>query len=269
MRESGVRWGAQPSTKTIASPASSIISRKVSQHYDPARAQKVADCREELAVKLPSPVVCPQMEGPVVEKRRVADDQAPPLLDRDRRQIVGMIDCNPPAQSVIRDRAPAGPHRHRVNIRQAERLAQPMAEHREANESRSGAPFEHPRLPGHATVPQKGDHLLAKGAAAPVEPVLVMHSDTAIGRDMPRLEATVQPALELTAGPRKRTGFLCQRSTPPSRSFNRYSTFLWFVRPASPSRTSQATIIRARSPGGLGPRLNWERASTPTMIEEI
>jgi hypothetical protein len=26
-----------------------------------------------------------------------------------------------------------------------------------------------------------------------------MHPDTAIGRDMPRLEATVQPALELTA----------------------------------------------------------------------
>ena len=68
-----------------------------------------------------------------------------------------------------------------------------------------------------ATVPGGGgnpDHLLAKGAAAPVEPVLVMHPDTPIGRDMPRLEATVQPALELTAGPRKRTGFLCQRSTP-------------------------------------------------------
>ena len=41
---------------------------------------------------------------------------------------------------------------------------------------------------------QKGDHLLAKRAAAAVKPVLVIHRDTAIGRDAPRLEVTVQPA---------------------------------------------------------------------------
>ena len=43
-------------------------------------------------MKVPAPVVCPQMERPVVEERRVADHQIPPLLNRDRRQIIGMID---------------------------------------------------------------------------------------------------------------------------------------------------------------------------------
>src|SRR6202007_652284 len=97
MLDRAVCCGAQPSTSTIARPAVSIISRKVSA-VEPGlfscstintRGRKNrADRGEELAGKAPAFVVCPQMEGSVIEKWRVADDQIPLLLGGDSREIV-------------------------------------------------------------------------------------------------------------------------------------------------------------------------------------
>jgi hypothetical protein len=140
------------------------------------------------------------MEGCMIEKWRVADDQIPLFVGGDRREIVGMVDCDPVGQSVIRDRATARRHRHRVDVCEAKCLTEPLTEHREADKGRPGAPFEYPRLPRHTAVPQKRDHLLAEGAAAAIERVLVMDTDAAIGRDAPRLETAMQPALEAPSG---------------------------------------------------------------------
>lgn len=102
------------------------------------------------------------MKRSVIEERGVSDDQIPPLLSGDRRQIVGMVNRDAPAQFVVCDSAPARRYRRRIDVRQAQRVALPVAEKRKSDEGRAGAPFERPRLLGHAPAFEEGGEFLTE-----------------------------------------------------------------------------------------------------------
>jgi hypothetical protein len=92
-------------------------------------------------------------------------------------EIVGLIDRNAVGKPVGLDRTAAGRDRFRIDVGEAERLAQVVREQGEADEARAGAPLEHTPLFRHAAALQERDEALADSPPAPVEMLLVMHRD--------------------------------------------------------------------------------------------
>src|SRR6202011_3104720 len=96
------------------------------------------------------------------------------------------------AEPIEVDRAPACGHRFRIDVGDAQAVAQAVSEDRKADEARPGAPLEGARDLRHAAPAQERDEILAERRAAAVEVRLVGDPDAPKGRAAPRLEAPQQ-----------------------------------------------------------------------------
>jgi hypothetical protein len=140
--------------------------------------EELPDCAKEGSVSAPILVVVAQLAGRGVEKVRwVADDEIEALAGRYALQIVRMVDGHTSGQSVVADRPAACGDRLDIDVGEAQHLAQAVAEQREADKARTGAPLESARLLGHAPRGQQRCVVLTERGPAAVEVLLVMHPD--------------------------------------------------------------------------------------------
>ena len=129
------------------------------------------------------------------EVRRIADDEIEALRRWDRGEVVGEIDRHAVGKIVVTNRAMTGGDCRGIDVRQAKRLGEAMAEQREADEARACTPFEHAPLARHRASAQKWDEILSELAPAAVQMLLVGDADPAKLNGAIRLELP-QPRLD-------------------------------------------------------------------------
>jgi hypothetical protein len=166
-----------------------------------------------------------------------------------------VIDRDAAAEAVARDGAAAGLDRLRIDVCEAERLGEAVAEHRKRDEGRPRAPFVNARLPRHAARLEVGDVFLPKAAAAAVEVLHIVHAHPAERALAPRpkpaqrrldvlmldrVPETQEGATLLTVETFRRAGAGCQRGYFLSARIDRLSRAPH--RPASTSARKSPSV---------------------------